>query len=411
MTILIYDNRELDERASKHLRPWKVWHIILYILATIFGILNYTFLFETERLVDKHCVFYPRMLEFHWVEKPYEDNQTTTTENPKILFTEEIDNTSEEKLTKNVIKEEKVTEIAQTTTTPVPGDDAKVVKREAHDDFVTTEVKSTVEEKNWTAATENTTHRFVLHTARTLFPSPTDTGCQFAEYMPLLSAAFAIIWMTLFIMCPTGGRIQGSGLQEPWRILTPAFVFAFVMVILTGYSFTSTNGGLQAFCAAFHNNTNSTTCSPVNRFIEMPVNTTWTLSGRIAATRAASAGVWASWACACALLLARCLAGADFVVRHTAVRLVRDPQQKLMPLLKKQNSPRRSARSIQNSPSKRDTVSVRSDPTLTSELVTASVEHEGREMDSQPTSLAMTPLKRGHEELDSDSAQETAFRE
>ncbi|KAI5643196.1 hypothetical protein NE865_04918 [Phthorimaea operculella] len=410
MTLLIYDTRDLDERASKHLRPWKVWHIILYVLAAIFGVLNYTFLFETERLVDKHCVFYPRMLVFHWVEKPFEDNQTTTTESPMILSPKELSDTLEEREKNDVAGEPKIVTVAQTMTTPVPGN-AKVVKREAPNDFVTTEMKATLEENNATMITENTTHRFLLHTARTLFPSPTDTGCQFAEYMPLLSAAFAIIWTTLFIMCPTGGRTQGSGLHEPWRILTPAIIFAFVMVILTGYSFTSTNGGLQAFCAAFHNYTNSTTCSPVNRFIDMPVNTSWTLSGRIAATRAAAAGVWASWACACALLLARCLAGADFVVRHTAVRLVRDPQNKLTPLLKKQNSPRRSARSVQNSPSKRDTVSVRSEPTVTSELVTASVEHEGRGMDSQPTSLAMTPLRMRREDLDSDIAEETAFRD
>uniref|UniRef100_A0A1E1W2A8 Uncharacterized protein n=1 Tax=Pectinophora gossypiella TaxID=13191 RepID=A0A1E1W2A8_PECGO len=387
MTILLYDCQELEERASRHLRVWKVWHTTLYVLAAIFGILNYSFLFETEQLVDNQCLFYPRQLAFHWVALTNDTDVTNGNFPPNnggITTSKPTAITSSSALPKNATEVKNET-IAQTS--PVPEnvtEKAKTVKRDASE-YITTNTETTVDESNDTVITENTTHRLMLQTSRTLFPKEGDSGCQFAEYMPLLSATLAIVWATLFIICPGGGRTR-SGLQQPWRILAPALLFALVMVILTGYSFTSTNGGLQAFCAAFQNYTNTTACSAVNPFLERSWNESWGAGDRISATRAASAGVWASWACAAALLLARCLAAPDFVVRRTAVHLVKDPQQKVTPFLIKQKSPRLSANS---SPSKRDTASVKSEPTVT-ELVTASVEHEH---DSEPTSLATTPLR------------------
>lgn len=53
---------------------------------------------------------------------------------------------------------------------------------------------------------ENETHRLVLDTSRTLFELSTD--CDFAEYMPIMSTIFAGVWITLFTMCPRGGRTR-----------------------------------------------------------------------------------------------------------------------------------------------------------------------------------------------------------
>lgn len=40
--------------------------------------MNYTFLQNTKDLVDDNCVFYPRKLEFHWVQRTnYTDVETT----------------------------------------------------------------------------------------------------------------------------------------------------------------------------------------------------------------------------------------------------------------------------------------------------------------------------------------------
>ncbi|XP_021196104.3 uncharacterized protein LOC110380437 [Helicoverpa armigera] len=361
MTILLYDYYDLEEKSSKQLSVWKAWHLILYVCAAVFGITNYVFLQNTMQLVDGNCVLYPRQLEFRVVELP----EAADPQN----YNEYHD------LTKNT------TDDAQGNG-PVQNDDSGKVKRETPDnDTAVTETLAVDNE----IFTENKTHRLVLDVSRTLFE--TNNDCDFAEYTPLMSMIFAAVWITMFTMCPRGGRAR-AGLPQPWRILAPALLFALVMVGVTGHSFTLTNGGLHAFCAAFFDVSNSTTCSSADPFLELGWNATWGFSSRAAATRAASAGVLASWACAAALLLARCLAAPDFVLRRTDVYLTKDPQQKVIPHLLK--SQKYHQRSNQSSPSKRDNASMRSEPTVTTELVTASVE-QGQ--DSVPTSLIVTPVK------------------
>ncbi|XP_026314968.1 uncharacterized protein LOC113226532 isoform X1 [Hyposmocoma kahamanoa] len=408
MTVLLYDYCELEERTSKHLRLWKAWHAIIYFLAATLGIMNYTFLQNTKDLVDDNCVFYPRKLEFHWVQRTnYTDVETTdqlnltdVTGNDTIKSITNASTKNEDNIGNINLNDNKYstddkttdfntkavsnsTEDAQNVTARDDEGDKGRVRRNAQE-FTESSNVTTLESRNATFLYGNTTHRRVLDTTRTLFAK--DSECQFAEYMPLLATVFAFVWATLFIVCPGGGRSR-SGLQQPWRILVPALVFSVVMVGLTGHSFVKTNGGLQAFCTAFYNNTNATTCSSVDQLIEDAWNTTWGMGGRISATRAASAGVWALWAVAAAVLLARCLAAPDFAVRKTGVFLV-DPKQKIIPHLRK--SPRHSQRSTNSSPNKRDVASVKSEPTITTELVTASIEHEPK---SEPTSLYVSPIK------------------
>lgn len=50
----------------------------------------------------------------------------------------------------------------------------------------------------------NQTHQLVLDLSRSLFGS--EGECQFAEYMPVMSTICALVWITLFTMCPGGGR-------------------------------------------------------------------------------------------------------------------------------------------------------------------------------------------------------------
>lgn len=63
-------------------------------------------------------------------------------------------------------------------------------------------------------------------------------------------------------------------------------------------------------------------------------------------------------------------------------------KQKIIPHLQK--SPRHSQRSTNSSPTKRDAASVKSEPTVSTELVTATVEHES---ESEPTSFTVSPVK------------------
>ncbi|KAL0869261.1 hypothetical protein ABMA27_007529 [Loxostege sticticalis] len=371
MTVLLYDYRELEERAATHLKTWKAWHLILYTLAALFGAANYILLQNTMQLVNDNCVLYPRELEFHVIARPNFTDEVET----NINYTMIGDGSSLE----NESIQSTVGESAQ----------KNVTKREIPDSETIEGIETTMDAVNVTVITGNQTHQLVLDLSRSLFGS--EGECQFAEYMPVMSTICALVWITLFTMCPGGGRPR-TGLQQPWSILTPALLFALVFVALTGHSFSRTNGGLHAFCAAFANVTNSTTCSSVDPFLELNWSTSWGFGARAAAARAASAGAWAAWACAAALMLARCLAAPDFVVKRTGAYL-KDPQGKLTPHLKKARRPQRSPPS---SPSRRDNVSVYSEPTVTTE-VPASVEHG---QDSAPTSLMVTPVRKVQDHSD-----------
>ncbi|XP_053613523.1 uncharacterized protein LOC128677017 isoform X2 [Plodia interpunctella] len=368
MTILLYDHCELEERSSKTLKVWKAWHLILYICAAVSGIANYTLLHKSQELVNYNCIFFPRTLEFHLVEH---------VDYVQVIDPNDADNTAQ---------------INSTVAAPY-NFDAQKTKRETASNETSKESETSEEIYNRTIMTGNVTHRVALYASRTLFGE--DGRCQFAEYMPLMSTVLAAVWLTFFTMCPSGGRVR-TGLPQPWRILAPALVCALVMVGLTGHSFTTTNAGIHAFCAAFEEYTNSTNCSPVNDFLEPGWNTTWGFGPRVEATRAASAAVWVSWACAAAIFLARCLTAPDFQVKRTKIVVTSDPDQKITPFLKKQST-RSSRRSERSSPSKRDNVSTRSEPTATSELATVSVEPG---LDSAPSSLLATPRKNNGEMIE-----------
>lgn len=375
MTILLHDYRELEERASRHLNAWKAWHLTLYTLAGIFGILNYVFLQNTMQLIGNNCVLYPRELEFHMID--LRDIPEYRTANLTQAFIKSEDVRKPDAQNSSVQNNKYADEVK----------DEKVIRELVTVNNNTSQNNSDSEPIENDVSSRNETHRLVLDTSRSLFG--TNNDCQYAEYMPIMSMIFAAAWATFFTMCPGGGYSR-SGLQQPWRILTPALLFALLMVALTGYSFTSTNRGLYAFCSEFYNITNSTTCSAVNPYLELSWNVTWSFGGRAAATRAASAGVWASWACAATLFLARCLTAPDFQVKKTAVYL-KDPQQKITPYIKKSGKRRIS----NNSPTKRDNMSIKSEPTVTTELVTASIEQD---QESVPTSPQMTPIKRADAE-------------
>ncbi|CAG9789153.1 unnamed protein product [Diatraea saccharalis] len=378
MTVLLYDYRELEERAARHLRAWKVWHLILFSLAAIFGVVNYVLLQNAMQLVDNNCVLFPRLLDFHMVD------QTNANTTIILEFMNNYEDISKENSHKNLAPNETVAQetLHDNSTEKLLSKRETIVDNETMESFETT-----IEIGNVTIVTGNKTHRLVLDTTRTLFAL--DSECQFAEYMPIMATMCALVWITFFTMCPGGGRPR-SGLKQPWRILTPALLFALVLVALTGHSFARTNGGLHEFCAAFVNVTNSTTCSSVEPYLYNNWNTTWGMGARAASVRAASAAVWASWTCVAALLLARCLTAPDFNVKKTGVYLIKDPQGKITPHLSKSDS-RRMRRSPLESPSHQEATSMKSEPTSITELPTVSAYQQ---QDSAPTSLMTTPIKK-----------------
>ncbi|GBP63701.1 hypothetical protein EVAR_87678_1 [Eumeta japonica] len=560
MTIVLYDYCELEERTSKHFKIWKALHITIYALVALLGIVNYSFLEGTLQFYDGNCILYPRQLEFYDVDIPC-INETHSSRSANTTHTNgTARNTGEVGPEKNdtaaIIDESNQGKNRTARNTgevgPERNDTAQIIGESNQEknenaqnpgevdperDGTTPSSKSTGVNES-TASIESTLRNNVpdkeqkqqavlencvgnetswsrpaLDVGRTLFGEVND--CDWALYTPMASTIFAAVWVTMFTMCPGGGRVRAGHasnsqslhafalqwislkcvaagayqlstfvvetdavyklrthmrtsrtkvvvlscsrssalacdnyrvtalkrrLQQPWRILAPALVFSVVLAIVTGHSFSRTSGGLHAFCAGFVNMTNTTTCSPVTSYTEAAWNASLGVGGRAAVVRAASAGVWAGWACAAALLLARCVAAPDFVVRRTGV-LLKDPQQVLpkecdnflrifnvvsLSFVRRNRDLMESANGVgtvtefdltetkllritsrlKKSPKKhhvqfavrsgslRDNTSVRSEPTLTSELVTASVEHHE---DSTPSSIFNTPVRRTHE--------------
>ncbi|CAH2250887.1 jg10243 [Pararge aegeria aegeria] len=95
MTLLLYDYCDLEERASRHLNVWKAWHLILYALAGIFGILNYVFLQNTMQLVDNNCVLFPRELAFRSIELTVLTN-TSSINDTVLVNSDTTENTAKE---------------------------------------------------------------------------------------------------------------------------------------------------------------------------------------------------------------------------------------------------------------------------------------------------------------------------
>ncbi|XP_053613697.1 uncharacterized protein LOC128677109 isoform X2 [Plodia interpunctella] len=85
------------------------------------------------------------------------------------------------------------------------------------------------------------------------------SACYLPTYVPLVSGIFGLVWTTMFLMCSTGSRTL-SGLQRPWRILPPVFVFSLAMGGVCIYSSSLTHNGLEELCLKLSEITGSPTC-------------------------------------------------------------------------------------------------------------------------------------------------------
>ncbi|XP_061384473.1 uncharacterized protein LOC116773240 [Danaus plexippus] len=86
------------------------------------------------------------------------------------------------------------------------------------------------------------------------------SACLLPTYVPLVSGIFGLVWTTMFLMCSTGSRVL-TGLQRPWRVLPPVFLFSLAMGGLCIYTTAVTHYGLQELCIKLSEITGSTTCT------------------------------------------------------------------------------------------------------------------------------------------------------
>ncbi|KAF9415468.1 hypothetical protein HW555_006890 [Spodoptera exigua] len=137
----------------------------------------------------------------------------------------------------------------------------------------------------------------------------------------LVSGIFGLVWTTMFLMCSTGSRTL-SGLQRPWRVLPPVFVFSLAMGSLCIYSSTITHYGLQELCVKLGEITGSPTCSYTINVATLTYERR--IRGVYQATRLTILSAWlhtACWLLSAILALVRVLLAVDFQLVRVSVHL------------------------------------------------------------------------------------------
>uniref|UniRef100_A0A2H1WET0 SFRICE_016408 n=1 Tax=Spodoptera frugiperda TaxID=7108 RepID=A0A2H1WET0_SPOFR len=145
--------------------------------------------------------------------------------------------------------------------------------------------------------------------------------CSLPTYMPLVSGIFGLVWTTMFLMCSTGSRTL-TGLQRPWRVLPPVFVFSLAMGGLCVYSSAITHYGLQELCVKLGEITGSPTCSYTINIATLTYERR--IRGVYQATRLTILSAWLHtfcWLFSAVLALVRVLLAVDFQLVRVSVHL------------------------------------------------------------------------------------------
>ncbi|XP_013171097.1 PREDICTED: uncharacterized protein LOC106120323 isoform X2 [Papilio xuthus] len=144
------------------------------------------------------------------------------------------------------------------------------------------------------------------------------SACYLPTYVPLVSGIFGLVWTTMFLMCSASSRTL-TGLQRPWRVLPPVFVFSLLMGGLCVYASAVTQLGLDELCLKLGEITGSTTCTYTVNVATLAYERR--IRGVYQATQLTVAAAWlhtACWLLSALLALVRVILAVDFhLVRVT----------------------------------------------------------------------------------------------
>ncbi|XP_072929798.1 uncharacterized protein [Epargyreus clarus] len=147
------------------------------------------------------------------------------------------------------------------------------------------------------------------------------SACYLPTYVPLVSGIFGLVWTTMFLMCSTGSRTL-TGLQRPWRVLLPVFVFSLAMGGLCLYATIVTHYGLQELCTKLGEITGSSTCTYSVNVATLAYERR--IRGVYQATRITILSAWLHtmcWLMSALLTVARVLLAVDFQLVKVSVQL------------------------------------------------------------------------------------------
>ncbi|XP_047537158.1 uncharacterized protein LOC125071111 [Vanessa atalanta] len=150
------------------------------------------------------------------------------------------------------------------------------------------------------------------------------SACLLPTYVPLVSGIFGLVWTTMFLMCSTGSRVL-TGLQRPWRVIPPVFLFSLTMGILCVYTSAVTHYGLQELCLKLSEITGSTTCTYTINVATLAYERR--IRGVYQATRLTILSAWlhtGCWVLSTVLAVARIILAVDFQLVKVSVQLQGD---------------------------------------------------------------------------------------
>ncbi|KAG6455465.1 uncharacterized protein LOC115446948 isoform X2 [Manduca sexta] len=147
------------------------------------------------------------------------------------------------------------------------------------------------------------------------------SACYLPTYVPLVSGIFGLVWTTMFLMCSSSSRTH-TGLQRPWRVLPPVFIFSLAMTGLCVYTSVITHSGLQELCAKLGEITGSVSCTYTINVATLAYERR--IRGVYQATQLTIVSAWlhtACWLMSALLTLARVLMAVDFQLIRVRVEL------------------------------------------------------------------------------------------
>ncbi|XP_046971589.1 uncharacterized protein LOC124538547 [Vanessa cardui] len=150
------------------------------------------------------------------------------------------------------------------------------------------------------------------------------SACLLPTYVPLVSGIFGLVWTTMFLMCSTGSRVL-TGLQRPWRVIPPVFLFSLTMGALCVYTSAVTHYGLQELCLKLSEITGSTTCTYTINVATLAYERR--IRGVYQATRLTILSAWlhtGCWVLSTVLAVARVILAVDFQLVKVSVQLQGD---------------------------------------------------------------------------------------
>lgn len=76
--------------------------------------------------------------------------------------------------------------------------------------------------------------------------------CEIGVYLPILQAAFGVVWTGMFLIFGRGGASISGLIPQPWCIVMPVTLYTILMIVSSSLYFGVVYNGLKHFCETLY---------------------------------------------------------------------------------------------------------------------------------------------------------------